>query len=264
MERTEKDAHGLAEMTQAILSKLDGFFEVDDSVRRLFLEICTDKVSVPADTILVAQGGAYEDVLLVDSGWVMRSRNLANGSRQIVNMAIPGDFVALNAVLFDTSDFELRCKTAVDAYRFDRKALSQALHSRTDLAAALFWANSTEESMLAERIVSLGRRSARERLSHVLCEFVARLEIIGIEDIEHLVIPLTQEELADILGISIVHTNKTLRSLERAEILSFRNGLLVVRNHAMLRKEAGFEDGYLHFTKRGDRHALGSSPIIAP
>lgn len=248
---------GLADMTHAVLAKLNGFFGVDDSVKELFQRICRDRVEVPGDTILTAQGGAYGDVLLLDSGWVLRSRHMPNGSRQIVNAAVPGDFVGLNALLFERSDFELRCKTPIVAYRFDSRELSREFHAHGELAAALFWANAQEESILAERIVSLGRRTARERIAHVLCEFIARLELIGLDDIERLIIPISQDEMSDILGISIVHTNKTLRALERDEIISFRNSVLVVKNHQLLRREAGFEGGYLHFTQRTDVRGRG-------
>lgn len=248
----ESEHAGLEEMTSAVFAKLGGFFDVDDTIRELFHRICQERVQIGDETIIVAQDSKYNDIFLLESGWVMRSRLLADGSRQIVNMAVPGDFVALNALLFDTSDFELRCQTDVEAYRFDSNTLSAAFQDNAQLATALFWANANEESMLAERIVSLGRRSARARIAHVLCEFIARLEIIGVDDVKRLIIPVSQEEMSDILGISIVHTNKTLRKLERDGILAFRNSILMVHDEVRLRIEAGFEDGYLHFTRRAD------------
>ena len=240
-------------MTQAILKKIAGFFDVSEDVGSLFSAICKDRIEITADTSLVSQGGAYSDVFLLDSGWVLRSRGMDNGSRQIVNVALPGDFIALNALLFERSDFELRTKTDILAFRFDPRELSEALKSDASLAAALFWVNTQEESILAERIVSLGRRNARQRVCHVLCEFISRLEIIGVADASQLVIPLSQEEFSDILGISVVHANKTLKALERDEIISFRNAILMVQDRVALEREAGFEDGYLHFTRRADK-----------
>lgn len=249
-------------MTEILLKKISGFFDVTDEVRTTFAEICTELVQLDAGTVIVPQGGDYGDIFLLDKGWVIRSRHLENGARQIVNVALPGDFVAMNALLFATSDFELSCKTDVAAYRLPADRLGTALTRDAMLSAALFWVNAHEESLLAERIVSLGRRSARQRTAHVLCELISRLEIIGISDFEQFIIPMSQEEFADILGISVVHMNKTLRAFERDGIISFRNALLRVLDRIELEREAGFESGYLQFTSRTDRRAWRPGQIL--
>ena len=242
----------LRTLTTAILAKLSGFFAVDADVADILQSICIDTVDLAAGHVIVAQDGDYGDVYLVDSGWLLRSRYMPNGTRQIVNTVMAGDFAAFNAMLFTRSDFELRCKTDVIAYKFSAERLEEALTRNAALSAALFWINGQEESMLAERIVSLGRRSARQRTAHVLCELIARMEIVGIESMESFVLPLSQDEFADILGISVVHMNKTLQSLRRDNIISFRNALLVVHDRRKLAEEAGFDSGYLHFTRRND------------
>lgn len=253
---------GLVTLTEVLLKKISGFFDVDDEVSSTFLEICDDLQEFDAGTVLVPQGGNYGDVYLLQQGWVMRSRYMENGSRQIVNLVLPGDFVAMNALLFASSDFELKCKTAITAFRLPAEKLGNALMRNTMLSAALFWVNAHEESLLAERIVSLGRRSARERTAHVLCELIARLEITGVDDIKQLMIPMSQEEFSDILGISIVHMNKTLRAFERDEILSFRNSTLLILDKARLEFEAGFDSGYIQFTRRQDRNAWRPGKLV--
>lgn len=245
----------LVQLTEILLKKVAGFFDVNDEVRATFYEICTDLEEFNSGTVIVPQGGDYGDIFLLERGWVIRSRHLENGARQIVNVALPGDFVAMNALLFSTSDFELSCKTDVAAFRLPADRLGNALSRDAMLSAALFWVNAHEESLLAERIVSLGRRSAKQRTAHVLCELISRLEIIGITDPEMFVIPMSQEEFADILGISVVHMNKTLRTFEREGVISFRNAILMVRDRKKLEIEAGFDNGYLHFARREDRNA---------
>ncbi|MEM1387439.1 MAG: Crp/Fnr family transcriptional regulator [Pseudomonadota bacterium] len=242
-------------MTDILLKKVAGFFDITDDIRATFAEICTDLEELDAGRVIVPQGGTYGDVFLLERGWIIRCRYLENGARQIVNVALPGDFVAMNALLFSRSDFELRCKTDVAAFRLPADRLGNALTRNAMLAAALFWVNAHEESLLAERIVSLGRRTARQRTAHVLCEFIARLEIIGITDPEHFIIPMSQEEFADVLGISVVHMNKTLRAFERENVISFRNALLLVKDRKKLEQEAGFDNGYIQFSTRNDRNA---------
>lgn len=251
-------------MTEILFRKISGFFDITDDVRSIFTEICTEMVEIEAGSVIIPQGGTYEDIFLLERGWVIRSRHMENGARQIVNVALPGDFIAINALLFATSDFELSCKTDVAAYRFPPDRLGPALTRESMLSAALFWVNAHEESLLAERVVSLGRRSARQRTAHVLCELLSRLEIIGVSDPEQLIIPLSQEEFADILGISVVHMNKTLRAFERDGIVSFRNALLRVLDRFALEREAGFESGYLQFTLRNDRRAWRPGAVLTP
>ena len=96
----------------------------------------------------------------------------------------------------------------------------------------------------------------------MLCELIARLEITGVDNIKQLMIPISQEEFSDILGISIVHMNKTLRAFERDEILSFRNSTLLILDKARLEFEAGFDSGYIQFTRRHDRNAWRPGKLV--
>lgn len=240
-------------LTRAIMKKIGGCIPMNDREAVETVEdLCREQVTLPAGTVVVAQDGDYSDVYLMESGWALRSRHLEDGGRQIVNTVMPGDFLAFNAILFARSDFELQCKTDVDAYRISSTDLSIALGRDASLSALLFWINGQEESMLSERIVSLGRRSARKRTAHVLCELIARLEIITGPKGSTFSVPLSQDDFADILGISVVHMNKTLRSLTKDGVITFRNSKLTVMNRASLEREAGFDDGYLHFTRRDD------------
>lgn len=236
-------------MVEGLLRKLSGFFRFgNDAVERL-AQLCSERrVFAPRERIATS-AEAYQGIFLVRNGWAVRSRLLENGGRQIVNVGIPGDFLCLNAMIFAQSDFDIIAKTEVTADVIDPARLRAVLGADPELAAAIFWVTAHEESILAERIVSLGRRSVRQRTAHVLCEFISRLEIIDETRADELLIPLTQEDFSDILGTSLVHTNKTLRSLDRDGIIRFRQRLLQVSNRSELERVAGFERGYLHFTR---------------
>ncbi len=248
-----------SEMSDALCRKLGGFFNVTDEVRRLLHQLCDEIVEFHPGQSIVAWEEPYSSIHLVESGWVFRSKTLDSGARQIVNVVVAGDFVGLNALLFPDSDFDHECKTAVTAFRIPLQRMREALHSTPELTSALFWANAHEESMLAERIVSLGRRSATARAAHVLAEFLARMEIVdGNHGMSELAIPISQEDFSDILGISVVHMNKVLRRLERDEVISFRKGVLMVFDREELERIAGFDNGYLHFTRRNSRRRTQS------
>lgn len=236
-------------VVEALTRKLSGFFETSVETAEELVKMCTEVRTFAPRERIAETAERYSGIYLVRSGWALRSRFLENGSRQIVNVAMPGDFLCLNAMIFQHSDFDIVAKTEVQAYFVDAERLRRVLGRDPGLSAAIFWVSAHEESMLAERIVSLGRRSVRARTAHVLCEFISRLEIIDETMVDEILIPLTQEDFADILGTSLVHTNKTLRGLDRDGIIQFRQGLLRISDRHGLARTAGFDSGYLHFTR---------------
>lgn len=236
-------------MVEALTRKLSGFFRASEDTSRGLIRLCSEVRTFAPKERIAETAEPYSGIYLVKNGWALRSRILENGSRQIVNVAMAGDFLCLNAMLFETSDFDIVAKTEVEAFHIPPESLRAMLGRDPGLAASIFWVSTHEESMLAERIVSLGRRSVRARTAHVLCEFISRLEIIDDRMVNELLIPLTQEDFADILGTSLVHTNKTLRALDRDGIIQFRQGLLRINDRHRLERTAGFDEGYLHFTR---------------
>ncbi|MFN3614564.1 MAG: Crp/Fnr family transcriptional regulator, partial [Rubrimonas sp.] len=187
-------------MSDALARKLSGYFPVNPATTAVLDSLCDRVVEFAPGAVIVGQDAPHEAIYLIDNGWALRARNMENGARQIVNVALPGDFVGLNALLFAESDFDHVARTHVTAFRIEPERARKAFDSIPNLSAALFWANAHEESILAERIVSLGRRSARARAAHVLCEFVARLEILEEARFPELAAPISQEDFADILG----------------------------------------------------------------
>ena len=127
------------------------------------------------------------------------------------------------------------------------------------LVEALVWSNAHEEALLAERVVSLGRRDSTQRLAHVLCELVSRLELTDRPVGDVLVVPLIQEDFADILGISVIHVLRTFKRLAEAGAVEYRSRRLILLDPGKLRRIAGFDDGYLHFTRRRDALSFAKS-----
>lgn len=240
-------------MVEALTRKLSSFFSPSEATAEDLLGLCSEvRVFAPRERI-AETAERYGGIYLIRNGWALRSRILETGARQIVNVAVAGDFLCLNAMIFEMSDFDIVAKTQVEAYVIHAETIRRVLGRDPRLAAAIFWVTAHEESVLAERIVSLGRRSVRARTAHVLCEFIARLEIIEPGIANEILIPLTQEDFADILGTSLVHTNKTLRALDRDGIIQFRQGMLRVSDRRRLERTAGFDNGYLHFTRSKPR-----------
>lgn len=239
-------------MTRPLFAKLRGFFALTAEIEDAITKLCVQRASFAPREVIIRQGEAYQAIYLIDSGWVLRARHLRQGTRQIVNVAIAGDFICFNASLFGTSDFDLVARSPVAAFRFERLGVGELFARHPSLALALAWSNAQEESVLAERIVSLGRRNALERMAHVLCELGERLAVVELASDGRLSLPLTQEDLADLLGMSQIHVNRTLRALAGRHLVHYKAGQLDILDPKGLAIAAGFDAGYLHYARRSD------------
>lgn len=244
---------GGEEMTKDLVRKVSGYFPMMESLSKDLMEMTRERMSLPAGHTIVSAGDRYDNIYLIEEGWVVRSRFLPGGGRQIVNVALPGDFLCFNSMMFATSEFDLITRTPCSLFRIKMPDIERLMNDHKGLAAALMWANAQEESLLAERVVSLGRRDALERLAHVICEIASRLEMIERHSGEVLTIPLIQEDFADILGLSSIHVTRTFRKLSELGAVDYRSGRLRLKRMDILRRVAGFDGDYLHFTQRSDR-----------
>lgn len=218
-----------------------------DALIRDLRALTRDRIEIPAGRVVVKEDERCPQLYLIESGWVFRSRGLESGRRQIVNYALPGDFLGVASILFKNSSFDLMARTAVSMFRIEAPVMAELFARHHGLAAALAWTAGQEESVLAERVVSLGRRDSLEKLAHALCEIAARLSAIGRMTGDTIETPLNQEDFADILGISVIHVNRTFRRLSEEGIAEYRKGQIELLNRARLAELSAFDPSYLHF-----------------
>jgi CRP-like cAMP-binding protein len=218
-----------------------------DALMRDLRALTRDRVEIQAGRAIVKEDERCPQLYLIESGWVFRSRGLASGRRQIVNYALPGDFLCADSILFKHASFDLTARTAVSLFRIEAPAITELFARHHGLAAALAWTAGQEESVLAERVVSLGRRDSLEKLAHALCEIAARLQAIGRMTGYTIETPLNQEDFADILGISVIHVNRTFRRLSEEKIAEYRKGQIDLLDRARLAELSSFDPSYLHF-----------------
>lgn len=194
---------------------------------------------------LVHQGQADQSAYILAKGWVCSYKLLPNGSRQIVDFQVPGDFLGLRSVLFRTADHNIEPVTAVEASEVIIGDLLEAFAQTPRLATAVLWAASRDEAMVVEHLVGIGRRNALERTAHCLLEFGARLKLVGLATKTGYDCPLSQYMLADALGLSAVHVNRVLRQLREMGLLTFQKGRVTIDDFDGLVKLADFDVAYL-------------------
>jgi CRP-like cAMP-binding protein len=244
MARTDSSLERAAEFLRRKMASLGPLAE---SLVNDVKALARDRVDISAGRPIVKEHERCPQLYLVESGWVFRSRGLASGRRQIVNYALPGDILCADSILFKASSFDLTARTPVSVIRIEPPPAPEMFERHPGLSAALTWTMGQEESILAERVVSLGRRDSLEKLAHALCELEARLSAIGQMRGKTIELPLNQEDFADILGISVIHVNRTFRRLSEDKTAEYRKGQIDLLDRARLAELAAFDPSYLHF-----------------
>ena len=197
---------------------------------------------------MVHQGQAARAAYILSAGWVCSYKLQADGTRQIVDFQVPGDFLGLRSILLRTSDHSFEPVVDIVAAEVLTSDLLEAFAQTPRLATAILWAASRDEAMVVEHLVGIGRRDADARVAHFLLELGSRLALVGIGSRDGFDCPLTQYHLADTLGLSAVHVNRVLRQLRESGLVTFRDGRVSFDDYAGLVKLAEFDPAYLDQT----------------
>ncbi len=231
---------------RALFNRLGHYTHITDREWVLFSEMTIKTQDVDAHTDLIDEGETLKHVLLVEDGWAIRHRNLSDGRRQIVNFLLPGDFFDLQVFLAHTSDHAVSTVTKATIHFIDPGDILELFRSSSEVGIALWWATLQEEAILREQIVRTGRRSALERVSHMILELHRRNRIVQRGSESAFVLPLTQSTLADALGLSLVHVNRTLRTLIGRSLIERDGQSIIIRDRQGLQALCEFDTDYLH------------------
>ena len=235
-----------------LLSKLEHFVPLEAPDLDALAGLMRLEEHVQADRIIVSEGQAPRSMFVLLEGLACRYRMLPDGARQILTFLLPGDLCDLHVFLLRRMDHSIGTLTPVRLAAITREDVLEIVLRHPRISIGLWWSSLREEAMLRERIVSLGRRDARERVAHLLCELVWRQKAIGHANGDSIDLPLTQIDLADALGLTPVHVNRVLQALQRDGLLMLERRQLTLLNLDALAAVAQFDAGYLHFGKAPD------------
>jgi CRP-like cAMP-binding protein len=194
---------------------------------------------------IVSEGRRCSAVFLITEGVAIRYRILRDGQRQILNVVLPGDFAGIVSCHFESALYSVKTLTHVTLSPIPLPRFLGLFDSHPNLAANLFWRFSCESTMLAERLIAIGRRPARERVAHFLLEMLARLQAVGLADERSYRLPLTQEMIGDALGLSIPYLNRVLHDLRDEGLARIKGQFVFIDAPDQLAALADFEHGYL-------------------
>lgn len=201
--------------------------------------------SIGPNADLIREGERADNLLIVADGWACRYMTTRNGARHFSALLLPGDVGTLDALMFDRLDYGVRTLSRVSVVMLPRDRAVALAAEHPGIARMFTWLALVENAILSRWSLSLGRKSAKERLAHLLCELSVRLGA-GDGRTGELAIPLTQEQLADALGLTSVHINRTVRDLRDDGLLVTGSRIMTLPDVASLRRVGGFDAGYLH------------------
>lgn len=203
-------------------------------------EVCT-----PAHRDIVRPGHRMSSSCLVVDGLVGRFDQLANGHRQITALHIIGDFCDLHSLAVPETGWGIESLTDSVVRLVPHEALN-ALVEKSPAFAMAFWRDTVvDSSVLAKWNSALGRRSAKARLAHLLCEMGLRFEHAGLGEQDDFDFSITQAQLADVLGVTAVHLNRTMQALRQEELLVTSGSRFRLPDRKRLCQVAQFDPSYL-------------------
>jgi CRP-like cAMP-binding protein len=221
--------------------KLTGFIQLSAGELDCLAELQSAPVLVKRDTELVREGQTGHMAYIVQAGWACSFKLLPDGGRQIISFPLPGDCIGLRSVLLRTSDHSFSALTEAIVCGIEASRLMRIFNELPRLGAAILWATSRDEAMVVEHLVSIGRRSAIERMAHFFLELRERLRLVGLATDQEFICPLNQYALADALGLSAIHVNRVLRQLRERKLLTLKGRKVFIQDTRGLKALAGFE-----------------------
>ncbi|WP_106477435.1 Crp/Fnr family transcriptional regulator [Phytohalomonas tamaricis] len=212
----------------------------------ILLELEKSPLNVFANDVLWEEGAKADNICTVKEGWAYSYRSMNDGTRQVMDIYLPGDVIGMREFAFQERLTGVAMLTDGIVCRFPNKSMIDIFTNSPQLTAVFFAISARQQALLTERLVNLGRRNAREKVAHFVYEMYVRLRRTNPDIGNYFSLPLSQQIFADILGLSAVHISRTFSEL-REEGLIFRDRNRVeIPDLARLAEVSGFSDKYLN------------------
>jgi len=220
------------------LRRLPTFREFEKQELAFVARFKRGELAVDKGATFILEGHHSAHLYTVLSGWAFRYKLLHDGRRQILNYIMPGDLAGLQGSLTGEMQHSIEALSPMLLCVFERDQLHELYRNHPGLAFDITWIAAREEQMLDENLLSIGRRTAMERAAYLLAFIGSRAHSVGLNDGTTMQIPITQQHVADTLGLSLVHTNKTIRKLIDRKSVMWRDGSCEIRDLEALKVTA--------------------------
>jgi CRP-like cAMP-binding protein len=231
------------------LKKLRKRVEISAEEERVIRDSVAETKRVGPDQLVVRSGQELSVSLMLLDGWLARIKDLAGGERQVTQLHVAGDFADLHGFSLKRLDDDVAtlsdCKIGVVPHETIRE-----ITERYPRLARIFWFSTNMDAAIQRELaLSLGQRSAISRMAHLFCELFVRLDVVGKVSDDGYEFPLTQRELSECLGLTVVHANRTLQELRRRGLIELGNRRLTILDRRGLDGIAEFDPSYLYLDR---------------
>jgi CRP-like cAMP-binding protein len=233
-------------MLTPLIKKLEHFLPLPHHEKEWLNGLIIRLEEFAAHVDIIRQEDVPTGVFVVSAGHACRYKIVPDGGRQILDFMFVGDMSELHSLLLRAMDHGILTLGPTTIARLDGDRLLGEMIDRPYTSIALWWSSLQRAALLRERIAVIGRRDAHARIAHLLCEIFERLKLVGETADHRYLLPLTQVELADALGMSEVHANRMLHRLEQEQLIAVDRRTIRIPDLAALKAVAGFDAGYLH------------------
>jgi CRP-like cAMP-binding protein len=229
-----------------LIRKLSNHTDLSASDRDALERLVQRSQHVAARTDLVQEGDPTGSLYLILTGWACRYKGLPNGERQIIAYFIPGDLCDQRMFILKQMDHSIGTITSATVAVIPAENMIDITDQHPRIARALWWSTLVDEAITREWVVNVGQRNALERVAHLICEMYLRVQAVGLSEGTRFDFPVTQTELADTVGLTLVHTNRMLRDLRAAGLISWKGKRLTILDVERLANLSMFNSNYLH------------------
>ncbi len=231
-----------------LVTHFQHYASLDSREIKLLEELEDGAEDYPAHSAVIEQGAKANDVFIVNHGWCYAFQNLPGGGRQILEVYIPGDLVAVREACFTRAITGIYAVTDAELCKMGRDEIPELMDSSTRLGSILLMMNMLREAHMIDRLVSLGRRDAKESLARLLLTTKHRRAITHTLDAEWS-FPFKGKDIGDMLGLSEVHVSRVISELRRAAVVDIRRGKINILDYDALKNLADYNAAYFEVDK---------------
>jgi CRP-like cAMP-binding protein len=231
---------------EKMVRRLERRSPLEEADRRALLSLPHNVKKLSANAHLVRDGETPGFCSLLLSGFAYRYKLTGEGARQIISLHIAGEFLDLQNSFLGVADHSVQMLTDGELALFPPGAIEALALGRPAVGRALWIDTLIDASIFREWVVNVGRRDSRARVAHILCEFSLRLEAAGLASNHHYELPMTQEQLADAVGLTSVHVNRVLKQLGEEGLIRRDRRTILIEDWTRMRDAGDFNERYLH------------------
>lgn len=264
LDRTGFPGFGGSKVVAQVITKLAQFVDLAEDDKLALAGAVSGTRQIGARRNVVRVGAKPQALQLIAEGYAFRYVVLPDGRRQIIALLLPGDLCNPHFAICAEIDHSIETLTPVVIAEVPIAAANALLLQNPNLDQAMRRSLMADEGMARERIIDLGRRSAKERLGHFICEVFERCRAVGLAQGMTSPMPICQDHLADILGLSLVHVNRSLQALRQAGLLQLKGRVLNILRYDELKEMAHFDATYLRLSRATAQREQAAASAARP